>query len=225
MAQMHQKIQDANPEVRYGVTVPNGGITRKGSGYEVKTSEGVISALRVVIAIGGGLPRKLGKDVKIDAQADIRYSIIDGVVPKNKNVIVNGAGNMALEVVTQLVNEGNKVTLVYRGDKLKKASPKNKENIQKLEDSQQIIFLRNTNPKEVGRGYAVFVETTKSKGADGKEVKQDGEPKKLDCDVYYCLLGQVPNDKWLGSIGIEFIERPVTEDIGRTDEPEFLKKL
>ncbi|MEO1232601.1 MAG: FAD-dependent oxidoreductase, partial [Myxococcota bacterium] len=214
LSELQQKISTQPPRIRFETLVAQGGIRRRDRGYVITTQTDEISALRVVLAIGGGLPRRLPKDVPVAPEADVRYTPIDAEPPTNADVVVYGAGNVALEVAAQL-SETNRVTLIYRGFALEKASIGNRQRFEQLEAAGQLTFLRGTQPKALHNGQVDVI--TKPKDGGGEPVEAS-----IPCQVFYCLIGPVPHKRWLESIGVKMTQRPITAEVGRTDRPQFL---
>ncbi|MEQ9500256.1 MAG: FHA domain-containing protein [Deltaproteobacteria bacterium] len=201
----------AGLDIRLGVKLAKeNSLTQDGDVLTLETNQGAFTALRLIVAVGMGEPRKLGPEVPVAPGTDIRYSIVEGEPPKGKAVMVNGAGNMALEVAAQLEARGNRVTIIYRGDKLKSASPGNVEMLEQLVGAGRLTLLMETSPVALAPGAV----TVRTKGAPSDQ--------RIDADVFYCLIGQIAPTKWLDGLGVPVKDRPMTERVPRTDQPQFL---
>ncbi len=86
--------------------------------HSVKTDKGEYLAHNVLLAIGRrGSPRKLG--VPGEKSAKVAYRLLDPEKYSNKNIIVVGGGDSAVEAAVSLSEQpGNQVHLSYRKEAL-----------------------------------------------------------------------------------------------------------
>ena len=143
----------------------------------VKTSKGDITCKGVIIA-NGRRPRELGVEgEKTLIGRGISYcSICDGTLYKDKDVIVVGGGNSALESALYLSEICSKVYLVhrrdeFRGEKLSQDKIKTKSNIE-LVLNAKIVELNEEEDKL-------------------KSVKLDNG-KEIECSAVFVNVGNVP---------------------------------
>lgn len=143
----------------------------------VKTSKGDITCKGVIIA-NGRRPRELGVEgEKTLIGRGISYcSICDGTLYKDKDVIVVGGGNSALESALYLSEICSKVYLVhrrdeFRGEKLTQDKIKTKSNIE-LVLNAKIVELNEEEDKL-------------------KSVKLDNG-KEIECSAVFVNVGNVP---------------------------------
>ncbi|MBK8303838.1 MAG: NAD(P)-dependent oxidoreductase [Chloracidobacterium sp.] len=139
----------------------------------------------VFLAVGLGETNKLGIPGEyLDGVYDA-LEVIEKIksrdwqsVPLGKNVVVIGAGNTAIDAVTQVKRLGaEKVTLMYR--RTEKDAPAYEYEME-LARKDGIEFMWETIPVEiVGDG-----------GASGMRVRQGDTEFKIDCDMVIKAIGQ-----------------------------------
>lgn len=146
----------------------------------------------VLIATGADY-RRLGIEGEEDfIGAGVHFcSTCDGPFYKNKEVIVVGGGNSAVEESLGLLRFVNKVTLLVRGEKLKAS----KLLIDNVTTDQRVTIHYNTAvTKLAGQGgqlNAVHTQNT-----------QTGEEEVFYPDGMFIYIGQQPNTAFLTSSGI-----------------------
>ncbi|MCC6815834.1 MAG: NAD(P)-binding domain-containing protein [Saprospiraceae bacterium] len=152
-----------------------------------------LTSQSVLLAIGRrGTPRKLG--VKGEELEKVAYRLLEPEFITNKNIIVVGGGDSAIESALLLADD-NKVILSYRSDKFSRLKPKNAENIQKANDENKIKVILNSN----------LLEITSSK-VDIKLNNSD-EILKFDNDLVYIFAGGELPTQFLQNSGIEITKR------------------
>ena len=111
-------------------------------GWEVTTSENIsISAKCIVIAAGAGsfVPRKPPlENIKDFENKSIFYSIKDKSIFKDKNIIIAGGGDSALDWTNDLASVAN-VTLIHRRKDFR-AAPDSVSKMLELENNKKINF-------------------------------------------------------------------------------------
>lgn len=164
--------------------------------FRVQTSQGVIAARKVVLAIGRrGSPLKLG--VQGEGLANVAYRLIDPEQYKGTSVLVVGGGDSALEAAIALTHEGVEVSLSYRGNGFFRAKEKNQAAVAQLNREGKLKLLLESNLKQIGESETVLV------------VKGVGQTIKADF-VIIAIGGQVPSelltklgirmDRWFGEL-------------------------
>ena len=181
-------------------------------GFEVTTPAGTVTALRVILAVGGGEARKLDRVPGNDLEK-IRYQCDDPKEHASQHVAVVGGGNSALEVAigcAEANGGSNTVRLIYRGADFGRSSKKNKEKVAALVAEGRLILHLESNPAEVT--------------ADALRIKpKEGEVLTVENDFLYCMLGKIAHDKWLKSIGVEFVQKPQGWSPPQSDDLSFLE--
>jgi len=117
----------------------------------------------------------------------------DGAFFRNKNIIVVGGGDSAMEEAQFLTNFAAKVTLVHRRDEFKSSQIMS----DRCKKNPKIEFLLNSQVAEVkgeGRVQSVVIENTTTH-----------EKKDMPIDGVFVAIGHIPNSKVFQ--GIEMNER------------------
>ena len=110
----------------------------------------------------------------------------DGFFFRDKNVVVIGGGNTAVEEALYLTNHANKVTLIHRRDTLRAE----KLLQDRLMKNKKIEIVWNTVVKEIlGKEEGTLKELTGVKVEDLKENKTSEIP----TDGVFVAIGHVPN--------------------------------
>lgn len=150
----------------------------------------------VLLSIGRrGSPRKLG--VKGELCEKVSYRLIEPELIKDKSCLVVGGGDSAIESALLLAEEGNQVTLSYRGETFSRVKPKNFENIKKAKEEKRVDVIFNSNVIEIKEDSVVMGITE-----DGVRVE-----KELVNDLVYVFAGgELPNE-FLQKIGIQITKK------------------
>lgn len=116
--------------------------------FEVTTEQGhVYSSKAVIVAIGGGIikPKQLDiKDASRYELTNLHYTVQALKHFKNKNVLISGSGNSALDWACDLSGYAKNVTLVYRKDEIRGYEAMN-EILEKLD----VEKMPNTHIKQL----------------------------------------------------------------------------
>ncbi|MCF6269183.1 MAG: NAD(P)-binding domain-containing protein [Melioribacteraceae bacterium] len=167
-------------------------INKTDNSFSVISSEGKYSAKKILLAIGRrGTPRKLG--VAGEEKEKVAYRLIEPEFIKNKNVVVVGGGDSAVEAAVQIAAEGNSVTISYRKDKFSRIKPKNLENINKAADSGAVKLILNSNLIEI-KDNCVDLEV-------------DGNRETLNNDLVYIFAGGELPTQFLNKVGIKITKK------------------
>jgi putative YpdA family bacillithiol system oxidoreductase len=155
--------------------------------FLVTTDKGVLTAKRVVLAIGRrGTPRKMG--VPGEDLEKVAYRLIDARQYSGRRVLVVGGGDSALEAAIQLAEESDAtVAISYRRPEFARCRPLNKQKIDGHIKSGRIKAMMST---EV---VSIDPETVSLKNGTVERVSNDF--------VIACLGGELPNEL-LNSMGI-----------------------
>ena len=183
----------ANTGIRVQTNEPVQQIQRNGSGFEVTTPKGKYHARHIVLAMGKrGVPRKLG--VPGEDMAKVTYSLIEAETYQNRNLLVVGGGDSALEAALALSRSGtNKVTLSYRGDNFKRARERNQQFLEEAEKDGRLNVQRNSTVAEIRQDSVTL------NGAIGNV--------ELPNDYVFVLVGGESPEEFLRKTGIEIIEK------------------
>ena len=136
--------------------------------FEVQSSKRSFKASGVLLAIGRrGSPRKLG--VLGENKEKVMYRLIEPELIKNKNVLVVGGGDSAIESALLLVDEGNNVILSYRQNVFSRLKPKNLELISNAVKSNSVKVIFNSVVKEILDKEVILIQEGRDKGRKLKE--------------------------------------------------------
>jgi thioredoxin reductase len=131
-------------------------ITRKDSGFIVKTTKGTYETRAVLLAIGRrGTPRKLG--VPGEELPKVVYRMIDPEQYRDQHVLIVGGGDSALEAAIAIAEQpGTTVSISYRSDAFGRGKPKNREHLKAMTDSGRITVLLKSSVKQVNKDNVVL---------------------------------------------------------------------
>ncbi|MCB9529285.1 MAG: FHA domain-containing protein [Myxococcales bacterium] len=169
-----------------------------------------ITAARVVLALGGGDPRRVtipGADLPKVMTACVDPDVHDGA-----RVCVYGGGNSALEVAAACAeaNGGrNEVRLVYRGSKFVKASARNRQRIESLVAAGRLILHLDTVLVRVD-AHAITLQDP------------NGAKTTWPNTHVYTMLGYERPKEWLEQQGVSFSEQPRDWSPAKSDDLRFM---
>lgn len=170
-------ISRAELKIEEGVKVT--GVSGEDGAFLVTTNKGIVSARKVVLAIGRrGTPRTLG--VPGEDLPNVTYRLIDAEQYEGAKVLVIGGSDSALEAAIQIAEEtGAKVTLSYRQAAFGRGREANKRKFQELVAAGRIRSLMPSVVKEVSPSWV--------------RLEYGGRTGKVSNDfVIACLGGEVP---------------------------------
>ena len=164
-----------------------------GKEYKViKTASKEIKARSIIIATGAEY-KKLGVpgEAELTGRGVSYCAVCDGAFFRERELIVVGGGNSAVEEGIYLTRYASKVTIVHRRDKLRA------EKI--LQDrafaNEKVNFLWNHSVKEVQGEDGKVSNLTLVNTVDGKEMD-------LQADGVFIYIGMVPLTKPFANLGI-----------------------
>ena len=164
-------------------------ITRKGSGFLVKTSKDNYTTRNVLLAIGRrGTPRKLG--VVGEEQEKVVYRLIDAEQYRGMHVLVVGGGDSAAEAALSIAAEpGTTVTISCRSEEIfTRPKDKNRQQLKQCVERKKITVYLNANVKEIGTETVSLIY-------EGKEIEMKNDA------VIVCAGGTLPTPM-LKEIGV-----------------------
>lgn len=161
--------------------------------FEITTKDGeTFTTHNVILAIGRrGSPRKL--NVPGEGQGKVAYRLLEPEHIHQKNIIVIGGGDSAVESA-MLLAEQNKVTLSYRGPAFKRIKPKNQERVDRAIDRGLIDMHFNSNLVSIQEKEVILKIA-------------DGEGLKIPNDLVYIFAGGELPTQFLEKVGIEIKKR------------------
>lgn len=162
--------------------------------FIVTTNHDRYTSNGVLLAIGRrGSPRKLG--VPGENKEKVYYRLLEPELIHNKNILVVGGGDSAVESAMLLADENNKVTISYRGTAFARIKPTNYEKINKYILERKINVLFNSNVKEIFDDSVDLL------------VGQEQKLVKLKNDLVYVFIGGILPTSFLESIGIKITKK------------------
>lgn len=167
----------------------------------VLTASNEYRARNAVLALGrAGEPRKLG--VKGEELPKVMYRLIEADHYLNKNILVVGGGDSAVEAAMGLGHQaGNTVTLCYRGERFSRIKERNATRIEDCMRSGKVKVLFETNPVEFK--------------PDSVTLDVKGEPQQMPNDFVWIFAGGTPPNDFLKKIGIGFGSRDLTVEASK----------
>jgi len=162
--------------------------------FIVTTNQDRYTSNGILLAIGRrGSPRKLG--VPGENKEKLYYRLLEPELIHNKNILVVGGGDSAVESAMLLADENNKVTLSYRGETFARIKPMNYERINKYISKKKINVLFNSNVKEIFDDSVDLI------------VGQEQKLVKIKNDLVYIFVGGILPTAFLESIGIKITKK------------------
>ena len=164
-------------------------IHKHGDMFQVELIDGEsISCRRVILAIGRmGNPRKL--NVSGEELPCVYTAMLNPGKYKEKNILVVGGGNSAVEAVLAL-KDSNHVSLVHRRDTFDRVSKINRTMFEQAERGGEITIIRSARIVEFRPGEA--------------DIEVDGRIQTMTRDIVFVLIGADPPTSFLKRLGVTF---------------------
>jgi len=178
-----------NTKLNVGLKQEVNAITKEGDRFLVKTAAGdEYDAGKVVIAMGTqGNPRKLG--VPGDDMPHVFYRLVDPSEHQDKDILVVGAGDSALEIALALSDE-NRVGLVVRGPEIARANEILTRDALSRSATGQMTIHFSSGVKKVEEGFV--------------DLSVRGEIIHIPAQLIFLKLGADPPRKFFESIGVKY---------------------
>lgn len=159
--------------------------------YNITIRRNEIKTKTIIIASGCS-PRHL--DIKGEESFSGRgvsyCAICDGNFFKDKNIVVIGGGDSAIEEASYLANIGKKVTIIHRRDEFR-AQP---HLMTQLKKYNNVSFMTPYVVNEINGDTSVnSVSITNTK---------NGETKVVETDSVFIYVGMIPNNSYLNNLSI-----------------------
>ena len=169
--------------------------------FSVVTATNQYRARAVILALGrAGEPRKLG--VKGEDLPKVMYRLIEADHYINKNILVVGGGDSAVEAAMGLASQtGNQVTLSYRAERFSRIKERNTKRIDDFIRSGKVRVLFNSNPLEF-KPESVTLDV-------------QGSAQEIPNDFVWIFAGGTPPTAFLKKIGVGFGARDVTLELSK----------
>lgn len=169
-------------------------IVKQNDLFIVKTNHDHYTARGVLLAIGRrGSPRKL--DVPGEEKEKVFYRLLEPELIHEKNVLVVGGGDSAVEAAMLLADENNKVTLSYRSETFSRLKPKNHERINDYIKKKKIRVLFSSIVKEILDEEVIL------------SLNNNSDELKIKNDLTYIFAGGILPAMFLQEIGIKITKK------------------
>jgi len=167
--------------------------------FTVSSANNQYQARSVVLALGKtGTPKKL--EIKGEELPKVMYRLIEADHYINKNILVVGGGDSAVEAAMGLaIQVGNKVTLSYRKGAFNRIKERNAKKIEDCMRSGKIEVLFNSTPSEI-KPESVVVDL-------------NGTPREIPNDYVFVFAGGTPPFDFLKKIGIGFGDHDLIQEV------------
>lgn len=181
----NSKIQAERFGTRYRQDIAIG-FEQKKDHFDITLENNEIVKTKTLIIATGASARWLGipSEQKFKGKGVSVCATCDGFFYRNKEVVVVGGGDSAMEEATVLAKIAKKVTVVHRADTLNAS----KAMQEKLFATPNASVLWNTEIVEM---------LGDNMGLTGAKIKNNktGEISEINCDGIFLALGHVPNTK------------------------------
>ncbi len=156
-------------------------VLKEENSFIVKTAKGEYSSSFVLLAIGRrGTPRKLG--VGGEELPKVFYKLLDPQRITDKNILVVGGGDSAVEAALILADYNNNVTVSYRKDKFGRIKEKNYEKIKKAEEDGKVKVIYNSQVKRIENDKVILTRNNDEEFAVPNDL------------VYVFIGGELPKE-------------------------------
>ncbi|MEM4260730.1 MAG: NAD(P)-binding domain-containing protein [Candidatus Woesearchaeota archaeon] len=161
--------------------------------FTVITNNKKYTTSSVLLTIGRrGSPRKL--NVPGEEKEKVFYRLLDPELINNKEILVVGGGDSAIEAAIMLTEQGNNVTISYRSQKFSRLKEQNFIKINQAIIDKKIKVFYNSNVEKI---FDDYVELSIN----------ENEIIKLKNDLVYIFIGgELPN-QFLEKIGIKITKK------------------
>jgi len=160
--------------------------------FYIKTEKGEYFAKTIIIATGAEANwLNLPNEQRLRGKGVSACATCDGFFFKEKEVVVIGGGDTAMEEATFLTRFASKVTIVHRREEFRAS----KIMLKRAQDNPKISFVTNVTVTDV------LGENT----VEGIKIKNNlsGEESEIKAGGYFSAIGHTPNTKMFKEAGIE----------------------
>lgn len=190
------------------------GIKQNGDIIEISGESGVSEEkfsyqCKALIVSCGAQPKKLGikGEDKLTGKGISYCAVCDGPLFKDKDVVVIGGGDTALEEALYLAKFAKSVKIIHRREELRASGILQ----DRVKNNPKMELVLNSVPSEIlGKD---FVEKIRI-----KDVKTNKE-KEINCQGVFFFVGFVPNTKFLeGFLNLDSEKYIITDEEMKTDK-------
>jgi len=180
--------------------------------FKITASKEIYTCDTLIIATGA-TAKLLGlqSEMKLMGHGVSACATCDGFFFKDKELVVVGGGDTAMEEATFLTKFASKVTVVHRRDKLRAS----KIMQDRAEKNPKIFFVWDTTVEEV---YG----DPKAGGVKGIKLRnlKNGKTEDFKCDGLFIAIGHEPNSKlFAGQLDLDPTGYILTHDGSKTNIP------
>lgn len=171
------------------------GIVKENGHFNVMTLQGEeFKTKYVLLAIGRrGSPRKL--NIPGEVSEKVAYKLLEPENIHQKNVVVVGGGDSAVEAALSLAEQNNNVVISYRKENFGRIKPKNKEKLDTAIKRGILKVSYKSNLVKIEEDKAIL------------KTDEDGEPIAVENDLVYIFAGGELPTKFLQKAGVEISKR------------------
>lgn len=183
------------------------GLELEGEIKKIQTMNAMLEARAIIIATGAK-EKKLGVkgETELKGKGVSYCATCDAPFFKDKNILVIGGGNSALEEANYLTKFANSVTIVHRRSEFRAE----KAIQDKVKNNPKIKFIMDSVLEEI-------IGTSKVEGAKIKNVKT-GTITELKTDGAFIYIGMVPNTEFLsGKVALDNYGAIIVDEAKRTN--------
>ncbi|MEK7075521.1 MAG: thioredoxin-disulfide reductase [Patescibacteria group bacterium] len=154
--------------------------------FKIKTDKAEYLAKTVIIAMGADANwLNLLNEQRLRGKGVSACATCDGFFFKNKEVVVIGGGDAAMEEANYLTKFANKVTIIHRSDAFRAS----KIMLARAQANPKIVFMTNSSVVDVlGTDHVEGVTIKNTKTGEETDFKTDG---------VFLAIGHTPNTKIL----------------------------
>jgi thioredoxin reductase (NADPH) len=169
-----------------------GPASREKNPFMVKTDKAEFLAKTVIIATGAEANwLNLPNEQRLRGKGVSACATCDGFFFKEKEVVVIGGGDAAMEEANFLTRFASKVTIVHRRDEFRAS----KIMLKRAQDNPKISFVANVTVTDVlGENTVEGIVIKDNKTGEEKTIKTQG---------YFSAIGHTPNTKIFAAAGVE----------------------
>lgn len=181
-------------------------LAQKDGVFHVETSKGVMTAKKVILAMGvRGSPRRLG--LPNEDLPKVTYNLLDPEQYQEQHVAVVGGGNAGVEAAQYLAKAKykNKVTLLVRGPTFDRCNDENKAIIEEMQKKGLVQIWYESSVKEI-QPTKLLIQ---------RKVNGQDQVVEIPNNYLFVFAGAEMPHKFLMSLGIQ-IDKKFGEALSKT---------
>ena len=177
---------------KFGLELDTGdvrNILRDKDVWQIETEEKKYNCSSIIVATGAR-PRELGAagEEKFRGKGVSYCATCDGPLFKDKDIVVVGGGDTAVEEALFLTRFARKITLVHRRDRLRATKLLH----ERILAHEKVEFVWSSQ----------VIEVLGNEGVEAVKVKNGttGEESRISCDGVFIFVGLIPNTNFLKGV-------------------------